>query len=129
MNSNSNINNSYYTIPTNNTGYAWQPTAVTNNNILAENSIASNWKYRQYIQKNANQIMKYNSMAAINASGNNPYVSSNANNVETKTPYLFNSIYNNVQMPNSDLKQGYLEKEQISARMVAPSINTNNFYN
>jgi hypothetical protein len=126
MNSNSNVNNSYYTIPTNNDGYDWQPTAVTNNNILTENSITSNWKYRQYIQKNANQIMKYNSMAAINASGNNPYVSnSNSNNLNT--PYLFNSIYNNAQIHNSDLKQGYLEKEQISARMVAPSINTKNF--
>jgi hypothetical protein len=127
MNSNSNINNSYYTIPTNNTGYAWQPTAVTNNNILEQNNITSNWKYRQYIQKNANQIMKYNSMAAINSSGNNPYVS-NSNDNNVKTPYLFSSIYNNnTQIPNSDLKQSYLEKEQISARMVAPSINTKNF--
>ena len=123
---NSNFN-TYYTIPTNNTGYAWQPNAATNNNILEENNITSNWKYRQYIQKNANQIMKYNSMSAIYSSGNNPY-STNATNINNiQTPYLFNSIYNNGQMSNSDLKQSYLDKEQMTAKMVAPSINTKNF--
>ena len=123
---NSNFN-TYYTIPTNNAGYAWQPNAATNNNILEENNITSNWKYRQYIQKNANQIMKYNSMAAIYSSGNNPY-STNATNINNiQTPYLFNSIYNNGQMSNSDLKQSYLDKEQMTAKMVAPSINTKNF--
>jgi hypothetical protein len=135
MNSNSNIFNSYYTIPTNNTDYAsWQPTAATNNNILTENNLTSNWKYRQYIQKNANQIMKYNSMAAIHASGNNPYVSSSSSssNINSmSTPYLFDSIYatNANTINNSDLKQAYLQKVQMSARMVAPTINTNNFSN
>ncbi len=119
---------SYYTIPTNNTGYAWQPTSKTNDNILNENGIMSNWKYRQYIQNNASQIMKYNSMSAIYASGNNPYISNPGQLDSMQTPYLFSSLYNNnLKISNSDLKQNYLEKEQMTARMVAPSINTNMF--
>ena len=100
----------YYTILTNNEGYAWQPTAATNNNILTQNNITSNWKYRQYIQKNAQQIMKYNSMSAIYASGNNPYANDSG-----------------YTRPVSDLKDNYLQQEQMKMRMVAPSINTKFF--
>lgn len=116
-----NFTNSYYTIPTNNTGFAWQPTAVANDNILNQNNITSNWKYRQYIQKNAKQIMQYNSMAAIGASGNNPYTIDNLNEVN-KTPVYFNSIHAPTYSGTSDLKQAYLDKEQRTARMVAPNI-------
>ena len=30
---------------------SWQPEAETNNKILVDSGINSNWKYRQYIQK------------------------------------------------------------------------------
>jgi hypothetical protein len=69
-----NIFNTYYTIePLKPDNTSWQPEAVVNNKIRSESNITSNWGYRQYIQKNANQIMKYNTMEAIYASGNNPY--------------------------------------------------------
>ena len=121
---------SYYTIPTNNAGYAWQPTAKTNNDILTQQNIMSNWKYRQYIQNNANQIMKYNSMSAIYASGNNPYTSESyfSSNTDSNVPVLYNSLYDNRNQENmSDLKQTYLQNEQMKARMIAPAINTNTF--
>ena len=67
-------------------------------------------------------------MAAIYASGNNPYISNPGQLDSIQTPYLFSSLYNNnLKISNSDLKQNYLEKEQMTARMVAPSINTNMF--
>lgn len=119
--------NNYYTLELEQTNLN-QP---TNNNILSNSGIDSNWKYRQYMQKNANDIMKHNTMQYINASGNNPYALLNNDKLDT-TPYLFSSIHDN-NMPvykspiNSDLKQDYLTKERMKARMVAPYISTNNF--
>ena len=67
-------NTTYYTMNMNNqVSPAWQPDGATNSKIIQDSNITSNWKYRQYIQQNAGQIMKYNSMEAISASGNNPY--------------------------------------------------------
>lgn len=124
--------NNYYTIEPQESAQGpnysyWQPEAYTNNNILANSGITSNWKYRQYIQKNANQIMKYNSMEAIYSSGNNPYAISNTEPTN-KTPYLYNSIHdtNNPSygFRNSDLKQDYSTKQQMNAKMISPSIRT-----
>lgn len=127
------MNNNYYTIePTQElqgTAYnLWQPDGSTNRKIQVDTGISSNWKYRQYIQKNANEIMKFNTMHSINTSGNNPYTLLNTNPVGN-TPYLYSSIHDTSKPPygfrNSDLKQDYMSKQQIKARMVAPSIPTN----
>ena len=103
----------------------WQPTAYINNKIHTDAGIKTNWKYRQYIQKNANEIMKYNTMQSINASGNNPYTLLN-NTPTNNVPQLFTSIYDtNNFTTNSDLKADYMKKEQMKGRMIAPSISTN----
>ena len=106
----------------------WQPNGSTNTKIQIDTKINTNWQYRQYIQKNANDIMKYNTMQSINASGNNPYTLLNTKPIQN-TPYLYNSIYD-TSVPaygfkNSDLKQNYMTKEQIKSRMISPSIPTN----
>lgn len=126
--------NNYYTIDTTTPDLQgmsynlWQPEGLTNRKIVADTGINSNWKYRQYIQKNANQIMKYNSMQSINDSGNNPHTLFNTETVEN-TPHLYRSLHdtNNPKygFRNSDLKQEYMTKEQLKARMIAPSISTN----
>jgi hypothetical protein len=106
----------------------WQPDSITNKNIHANNNIMSNWKYRQYMQNNANQIMKYNTMDAINGSGNNPYTVTNTEPTN-KTPYLYGSIHNTSSpaygFRNSDLKNDYMTKENLRFRMVSPNIPTN----
>lgn len=97
---------------------------LTNNKILLAKT---NWQYRQYIQKNANEIMKYNTMQTINASGNNPYTLLNTAPTQN-TPYLYNSIHpepGSIPYRNSDLKQNYMTKEQMKSRMISPSISTN----
>lgn len=96
---------------------------LTNNKILVAKT---NWQYRQYIQKNANEIMKYNTMQSINASGNNPYTILNTEPTQN-TPYLYNSIHDTIPYRNTDLKQNYMTKEQMRSRMISPSISTNNF--
>jgi hypothetical protein len=118
---------SYYTIPTKNIVY--QAESVVNTNLQKKSgSMNSNWAYRQYLQNNANDIMKYNTYQAINSSGNNPY--SLLNNIEAdKTPFLYTSTHDNriskVSHPNTDLRNSYLEKEQFKSRMISPSIPTN----
>jgi hypothetical protein len=113
-----------------NTDYSlWQPdgSGSTNKKILVNSGINSNWKYRQYMQKNANQIMKYNTMQTINDSGNNPYSVLNTNTTNNN-PHLYKSTHDNNNpvygFRNSDLKQDYMKKEQMKAKMVSPSIPT-----
>jgi hypothetical protein len=126
------MNKTYYTIePLQNSSYnLWQPDASTNTKIQTDNGITSNWKYRQYIQKNANQIMKYNTMQTINDSGNNPYSVLNTDPTNNN-PYLYSSTHDTNNpvygFRNSDLKQDYMKKQQMKAKMIAPSISTNMF--
>lgn len=117
----------YYTIPTKNIVY--QAESVVNTNLQKNSgNIHSNWSYRQYLQNNANNIMKYNTYQSIYSSGNNPY--SLLNRVEAdQTPFLYNSTHDNrvskVNHPNTDLRNSYLEKEQFKSRMISPSIPAN----
>lgn len=128
-------NTTYYTMNMNMNNHvspAWQPEGATNSKIIQDSNITSNWKYRQYIQKNASQIMKYNSMEAISASGNNPYYTNQGQSQSTSNiPQLYNSLHsqsvNQDISQDSDLKREFLNKQRLSARMISPSIPTNKF--
>ena len=69
-------------------------------------------------------------MEYIYSSGNNPYAITD-NMINDNVPYKFSSLYDprmpNYGSNNSDLKQDFLKKQQISARMIAPSISTNKY--
>lgn len=106
---------------------SWQPQASVNNKILQDSNITSNWKYRQYIQHNANQIMKYNTMEAVNASGNNPYYGTDLSQSTANVPQLYNSLQTPSVTLDSDLKRDFLNKQRMSARMISPSIPTDKF--
>jgi hypothetical protein len=127
------MNNNYYTINPNEefqttANSLWQPDAQANQKILIDTGIKSNSQYRQYMMKNANQIMKYNTMESIYNSGNNPYTNTN-NESLNKSPYLYTSVHNTSSpiygFSNSDLKQDYITNEQMKSRMIAPTIPTN----
>jgi hypothetical protein len=126
------MNNNYYTMEPQEyfqgSRYSlWQPEALTNKKIQVDAGITSNWKYRQYMQQNANQIMKYNTMESINASGNNPYSVLNTNETN-KSPHLYSNIHDTNNplygFRNSDLKNDFMKKEQMKSRMVSPYIPT-----
>lgn len=122
-------NNQYYTMDlTSHVSPAWQPQASVNNKIIQDSNITSNWKYRQYIQKNANEIMKYNSMEAVSASGNNPYYGMDTTQSTSNMPKLYSSLHTQSVANDSDLKRDFLNKQRLSARMVSPSIPTNKFF-
>ena len=120
-----NLNN-YYTIETKQP-IIYTSDFSTNNNMLIKADINSNWKYRQYIQKNANEIMKFNTMQSIYSSGNNPYAILNTHATQN-VPYLYKSLHDTNNPPygfrNSDLKQDFINKQRFKSRMVAPNIST-----
>jgi len=108
----------------------WQPEAVVNQRIQKQENIQSNWQYRQYLQNNGLQIMKYNSMEACYDLGLDPHTNTNAT-PSSNVPYAFKSSFDTSKPGfgycNSDLKNPYLTREQLNSRMVAPSINPNNY--
>ena len=126
--------NNYYTIEPSQTfqgtSYSsWQPQQKINNKLHVDANINSNWTYRQYIQKNAKEIMKFNSMQYINDSGNNPYTILNTQQTQFN-PFMYNSVHdtNHPMYCNNDseLKRDYIKSQQIRSRMVAPTISLNN---
>jgi len=105
---------------------SWQPEAVLNNYLLKEIDVQTNWQYRQYMIKNAKDIMKYNCVQMSNDAGYikryDDLISASSN---YSTPYTVTS-YTDKFTPSgyetSDLKEIYLTREQLDARMVAPEI-------
>jgi len=116
---NSSSSKTYYTVtPVNPLEASWQPDAAINNKIHVESGITSNWKYRQYMQNNAKHIMKYDTMEYVYASGNNPYMTDNK--PVQSVPYRFTSLHDpNYVFSDSDLKQDFLKKQQMSSRMIS----------
>jgi len=108
----------------------WQPDALVNERIQRQEGIQSNWSYRQYLQKNGIQVMNYNTQEACYTLGLDPHVS-NGKVPSDNVPYKFNGVFDTSKPGfgycNSDLKNPYLSREQLNARLVAPSINPANF--
>jgi hypothetical protein len=93
---------------------SWQPEAVLNNHLVKEMGITSNWEYRQYMIKNAKNIMKYNCVQASTDAG---YLKKymDLNETETySTPHSFTSFTDSAKphgYEGSDLKELYLKHE------------------
>ena len=125
-----NIHFNYPPIMADGRNYAsWQPDAVINERIQKSEGINNNWNYRQYLQKHGLEIMKYNSEESCYELGLNPHIMTN-NTPSSNVPYAFKSTFD-TSAPgygycNSDLKNPYLTREQLNARLIAPSINVNN---
>lgn len=104
-----------------------QSVEVLNKKLIEENGITSNWKYRQYMIKNANTIMEYNYRESSNDTG---YVIppakapiKNSRNENLILPYTFDSLNDNSKpFETSDLKKLYLTKEQMNSKKVIPTL-------
>lgn len=95
-----------------------QNVAILNQKLLTENGITSNWKYRQYMIKNANTIMEYNFRESSNDTGYIvPPVKKSLMTSELILPYTFDSLSDKSKpYQNSDLKELYLSKEQLNSK-------------
>lgn len=122
-------NNTYYSLPplmSDGRNYTeWQSDAKINNIIKKDNNINSNWEYRRFLQQNGEKITDINNQNAYNSSNINPYM--NTNTPSNNVPYMFKGIFDTSRPGfgycNSDLKNPYLTREQLNARLVAPTIN------
>ena len=104
---------------------SWQPEAVINQRIQNQEGIDNNWTYRQYLQQNANKIRSFNNSEACYDLGLSAHVQS-GRVPSQNVPYLYSSTFDSSRPGfgycNSDLKSPYLTKEQLNARMMAPSV-------
>jgi len=109
---------------------SWQPDAVVNERIQKQEGIRSNWQYRQFLQNNGAQIMNYNTQEACYTLGLDPHVSSGSTPSDN-VPYTFKGTFDTGKPGfgycNSDLKNPYISREQLNARLIAPSINPADF--
>lgn len=126
FNSSNNIHFNFPPIMADGRNYAtWQPDAVINQRIQRQEGIKNNWQYRQFLQQNGRQIMKYNSIEACYDLGLDPHYPSDQNPA-SNVPYRFKGTFDTAPpgfgYRNSDLKNPYLSREQLNARMVSPSI-------
>jgi hypothetical protein len=102
-----------------------QSVEILNNKLIAENGITTNWKYRQYMIKNANTIMEYNYRESSNDTG---YIippikttKSNLRDTNLIIPYTFDSLNDNSKpYEMTDVKELYLTKEQMNSKKVIP---------
>jgi len=109
---------------------SYQPEAVLNNYLLKETGVESNWQYRQYLTKNAKEVMKYNCVQAANDAG---YFHRYTDLVSSShsTPYLYPSMTSTAKpagYQQSDLKELYLSREQLQSVMVAPELTQSELY-
>jgi len=99
----------------------WQPSAVVNERIQRQEGI-----------QNGLQIMNYNSMEACYDLGLDPHVKSDrtpSDNVPYKFKNTFDTSKPGFGYCNSDLKNPYLTREQLNARLISPSINPASYQN
>jgi hypothetical protein len=128
-----NINFNFPPIMADGRNYAsWQPDAVINERIQVKEGIKTNWGYRQFLQNNGIQIMKFNSQEACYDLGLDPHYHTDKT-PSSNVPYTFKGTFDSSKPGfgycNSDLKNPYLSSEQLNSRLVSPSINPANFQN
>lgn len=106
----------------------YQPESVINQRIQKQENIHTNWSYRQYMQQNGLAIMKYNTLESCYELGLDPNTKKN-NTSSPNVPFMYNTSFDTNKpgygYSNSDLKSPYLTREQLSARMISPSISMN----
>jgi hypothetical protein len=104
----------------------WQPGNAVNESIRRSENIKSNWDYRRYLTTNADQIMTLNRIDAVNMSGHGSFeVSAYEQENQRNVPFMYASVMDSREpfgYVQSDLKDTYLSRESLQARMVAPEI-------
>lgn len=121
-----NIHFNYPPIMNDGRNYAsYQPEAAVNERIQQQNQITSNWKYRQFLTKNASDIMNFNSQESCYTLGLSPHVTSDAT-PSSNVPFLYKNTFDTSQpgfgYRNSDLKNPYISRTELQARMISPHI-------
>lgn len=102
---------------------SWQPGSKMSNDIKDNAGIKTNWQYRQYMQNNADSIIRYNQLASCDECCSCPARYGNETQQSSTTPFLYKSCIDTRQpfgYEDSDLKSEYLSKYQLQCRMFTP---------
>ena len=95
----------------------WNTACATNNRLKREANIVNNYDYRQYLQRNADNLILQNQVAACNNCG---ICWNDFNNLHDSHPkYLFKSCNDPNKPPgyeHSDLKSMYLSRQALASR-------------
>jgi hypothetical protein len=105
---------------------SYNPPSITASHLKRAEGIRSNWDYRQYIQQNAVQIMKYNNEECYSNLGIGGAATAPMTQRGNTTPKLFTSTHDTSEPPfgycKSQLKSSYLSRHQLNAKLIAPVI-------
>lgn len=101
---------------------SWQPSATINENIRKNSGMQTNWEYRRYLEDNAKSIMSQNSLAYCNELGLPIHKDSHEINVPHKYRSTFDSSQPRYGYHESDLKNPYLTRQQLQAKIFSPSL-------
>jgi hypothetical protein len=104
----------------------WQPGNAVNDSIRRAENINTNWDYRRYLTLNADHIMAINRVDVVNRSGHGSFdVNAYEQDNHRNTPFMYSSVMD-AREPfgyvKSDLKDVYLSRDELQARMIAPEI-------
>lgn len=103
---------------------SYQPEAVVNERIQQQNQIDSNWKYRQFLTNNGVRIMNMNNQEACYTLGLSPHVRTDTT-PSSNVPFIYKSTFDTSKpgygYSSSDLKNPYISRQELQARLVSPS--------
>jgi hypothetical protein len=105
---------------------SWQPEAVINERIRKAEKIQSNWDYRQFMIHHGEKIVENNTLEACQMMGYTFTPEPPNSEKPFQPPMLYASLHDNRPSPfgyqQSDLKNEYLTREQLNARLISPTI-------
>ena len=105
----------------------FDPNCEANNKLKKSLNLQSNYDYRQYLIGNGMSLIKKNNNCALNTNINSSIGDGEFKNLNTNK-YLFNNVFDNNRpfgYVGSDLKNIYLSRQQLQARMDAPFVKMN----
>lgn len=112
---------------------SWHTESEIDHNLKGTHKITSNWEYRRYLTQNADSVMKENLRMELMKNPRNPQTNAmldGRSDDSNAPPYLYNNLEDNTMvMPksfSSDLKNIYLTRTQLQAKMSAPHIYSTN---
>ena len=109
---------------------SWNTESEINKVLKENNGIQNNWEYRKFLTRNGLNIMDLNRKETANDTGNMykrfpNSVSYEPRQPQSHSPYLYKSGTDKSTpsgFTTSDLKEKYLTREQLNARITIPSI-------
>ena len=103
----------------------FDPNCEANNKLKKSLNLQSNYEYRQYLIKNGMALMEKNNKTALQTNINYKV---GDDSLKKHDKYIFNNVFDNNRpfgYEGSDLKNIYLSRQQLQARMDTPFIKMN----